>query len=167
MKLQRDVDWLRDLPLFQFFSEEQLQLMAFNCRHRNFEDGQMLFEKGDRALSAFVIIDGTVEIFGDAGKKPYGESPFGPGTLIGEAAMIVLSKRPASARAVGEVEAMEIPRSVFLRLLEEYPEIAEKIRLVMAERLTGFVTELTGIKLPEEPEPAAAETEAEPPKETS
>ena len=146
MTLQNNVDWLRDLPLFQFFSEEQLQLMAFNCRHRNFEDGQMLFEKDDRALSAFVVVSGSVELI-DEGKKLYGDSPFGPGTVIGEAAMIVLSKRPASARAVGDVEAMEIPRSVFLRLLEEYPEIAEKIRRVMAQRLSAFVTDLKGVEM--------------------
>jgi CRP-like cAMP-binding protein len=147
MTLQNNVDWLRDLPLFQFFGEEQLQLMAFNCRHRNFEDGQTLFEKDDRALSAFVVISGAVELIGDSGKKLYGDKPFGPGTVIGEAAMIVLSKRPASARAVGDVEAMEIPRSVFLKLLEEYPEIAEKIRRVMAERLAAFVADLKGVKL--------------------
>ena len=147
MTLQRNVDWLRDLPLFQFFSEEQLQLMAFNCRHRNFEDGQMLFEKDDRALSAFVVVSGAVDLIGGDGKKLHGEGPFGPGTVIGEAAMIVLSKRPASARAVGDVEAMEIPRSVFLRLLEEYPEIAEKIRRVMARRLAAFVADLKGVEM--------------------
>jgi CRP-like cAMP-binding protein len=147
MNLRRNVDWLRDLPLFQFFNEEQLQLMAFNCRDRNFEDGQILFETGDRALSAFVVVSGAVELIGDNGKKLYGDSPFGPGTVIGEAAMIVLSKRPAIARAVGDVQAMEIPRSVFLRLLEEYPEVAEKIRLVMAERLADFVADLSSVKL--------------------
>jgi len=162
MKLQNDVDWLRDLPLFQFFSEEQLQLMAFNCRHRNFADGHMLFEKGDRALSAFVIMSGVVELIDDDSSKLHETGPLGSGSVIGEAAMIVLSKRPASAKAVGDVEAMEIPRSVFLKVLEEYPEIADKIRRVMAERLGAFVTDLASIKtgLREETGSVSEETES-------
>jgi len=142
VNLHRDVGFLRGLPLFQFFGEDQLQLVAFNCSHRGYEDGQLLFKKGEQAASAFIIVSGAVEFVGETGRQLYGEGRFGPGTVIGEATMIVRSQRPAAARAVGEVEAMEIPRSVFLRVLREYPEIAEKIRRVMASRVGAFVAEL-------------------------
>lgn len=146
MNLHRDVAFLRSLPLFQFFGEDQLQLVAFNCNHRGYEDGQHLFKKGEQATSAFIIVSGAVELVNDTGRPLYGKDRFGPGTVLGEAAMIVRSERPAAALAVGEVEAMEIPRSVFLRVLREYPQIAEKIRRVMASRVGAFVTELKDVQ---------------------
>ena len=146
MNLHRDVGFLRGLPLFQFFSDDQLQLLAFNCSHRTYDDGQLLFRKDDQALSAFVIISGAVDLVGDSGGQLHGAGQFGPGTVIGEAATIVRTQRPASARAVGDVEAMEVPRSVFLRVLREYPEIADKIRQVMASRFGAFVTDLKAVQ---------------------
>jgi CRP-like cAMP-binding protein len=142
VNLHQDVDFLRGLPLFQFFTEDQLQLLAFNCNHRGYEDGQLLFKKGEQAVSAYIVVSGSVEFFADSGKLLYDGGRFGPGTVIGESAMIVRAERPAAARAVGDVEVMEIPRSVFLRVLREYPEIAEKIRRVMASRVGAFVTDL-------------------------
>ena len=143
MKLHRNVGWLRDLPLFQYFSEEQLQLMAFNCHHRTYEDGQFLFHKDEQGLSAFVVTSGTVELIDYDGSQLYGEDDMlGTGTMIGEVAMIVRSQRPASVRAAGQVEAIEIPRAAFHRVLEEYPEIAEKIRQMMAARVAALVTDL-------------------------
>jgi len=162
MKLHRDVRWLSSLPLFHDFTEEQLQLMAFNCRHRAYENGQYLFKKDEQAMSAFVIISGNVELVdeggdeggekdgGDGGGEKDGgqgksHGTVGPGTVLGDVAMIVRTQRLTSARAIDTVEAMEIPRSVFHRVLEEFPEIAERIRRAMAERIGAFVTDLKSV----------------------
>lgn len=145
MELHRDVRWLRELPLFCDFTEEQLQLMAFNSRHRTYEDGQFLFHKDEQAMSAFVIISGNVDLVDGIGGRSGEGSLLGPGAVIGDVAMIVRSQRLTSAYAVGAVEAMEIPRSVFHRVLEEFPEIAERIRRTMAAKISAFVTDLKAV----------------------
>lgn len=145
MNLQRDVSWLRELPMFCEFTDEQLQLMAFNCHHRTYVDGEFLFQKDEQAMSAFVIFSGNVDLVDSGGRQASRDGLLGPGAVIGDVAMIVRSHRLTSACAVGAVEAMEIPRSVFHRLLEEFPEIAERIRHAMAVKIGAFVTDLKAV----------------------
>ena len=59
-----------------------------------------------------------------AASKPAGEVIAGPGTLLGELALIAETKRPATATAHEPSTVIRISRSLFLKMLEGYPDAA-------------------------------------------
>ncbi len=50
------------------------------------------------------------------------------GDLLGETALIVTTKRPVTAIARQNCTVLRISRALFLRVLEEYPASAERLR---------------------------------------
>jgi len=52
----------------------------------------------------------------------------GPGTLLGELALLTETMRPVTATAVEPSTVIRIPRMLFLKMLEGYPEAALRLR---------------------------------------
>ncbi len=59
----------------------------------------------------------------------------GPGTLVGELALLTDMVCPATAIAKEPTVVIRISRSLFRKMLEGYPEAAVKLRDIMAARL--------------------------------
>ena len=62
MSLIEEVDLLRRIPLFSNVEPSKLKLMAFTSERLKFREGAELFHQGDMGDSAYIIIDGSVEI---------------------------------------------------------------------------------------------------------
>jgi CRP-like cAMP-binding protein len=145
MSLESDVRLLQRVPLLSEFSEDKLRLLAFSAENRSFRDGQRLFAAGDRAESAYVVGTGAVALYapGDA------ETPvetIGPGGLIGELSLIVDGERSFTAIAVGDVAAIQIRRPLFRRMLDEYPEVAQRLHARVAASLVETTRALLAVK---------------------
>ncbi|MBB3395734.1 MULTISPECIES: cyclic nucleotide-binding domain-containing protein [unclassified Rhizobium] len=128
MALNDDIRLLSQLPLFHGMSEDQLRLIAFGADRRVISAGQMLFREGSPAESAYVILSGGVELsrIGRDG-QPEIQSTVGPGTLLSELALITLVERKFTAVATEDTSIIRITRSLFHRLIEEYPDAARLI----------------------------------------
>lgn len=146
MNLERDAGFLRNLALFSGCDDEQLRLIAFNAEHRHYRDGQHLFRQGDAARSAFVILAGTVTLARQEAAAARGEDRYGPGTVLGETAVLAAGIRPASARADGPVECLEVSRAMFLRLMEEYPDVARALHARLSARTAALLDELGAMR---------------------
>lgn len=144
MSLESDVRLLADVPLLSEFSEDKLRLLAFSAENRHFRSGQRLFSAGDRADSGFVVASGTVALYAPGEEEPLDVA--GPGRLIGEVALIVEGERPATAVALGEVDVIQIRRPLFRRMLDEYPDVAERLQARFAARLTETTRALMAVK---------------------
>ena len=70
----------------------------------------------------------------------------GPGTLIGELALLTDTVCGATAIAKGPTVVVRISRSLFRKMLEGYPAAAQKMRDMVAERVDGYARELGGVK---------------------
>src|SRR6185369_18020830 len=70
----------------------------------------------------------------------------GPGTLLGELALIAETRRPATATAREPSTVIRISRSLFLKMLEGYPEAADILRDQIAARARHAVAEMTDIR---------------------
>lgn len=133
MSLETDIDRLARVPILSAMNHEALRLLAFAAESCSFQPGEVLFTEGDTAECGFLIISGTVAISGAAASKD-GRS-LGPGSLLGEQAMLAATRRPATARAETAVLAMKISRSLLARVLQEYPANAVAIRRRWAGKL--------------------------------
>ena len=136
MTLERDIDLLKSVPFFDGIPPEPMKLIAFSADARDLTDKARLFSAGDDAEGGMVVIDGRIDLVDERGAAPKVRERLGPGALIGELALIVETVRPVAAVSVGRSRVLMVRRSLFRRMLDEYPEIAVTLRDRIADRLT-------------------------------
>lgn len=144
MSLETDVQLLARVPMLSEFSEDKLRLLAFSAENRSYRDGQQLFAAGDRADAGFVVAEGEVALTGPGGPEPVEVA--GPGSLVGELALMVEGERAFTATARGAVEVIVIRRPLFRRMLEEYPDVARGMYARMSARLAETTAALMRVR---------------------
>jgi CRP/FNR family transcriptional regulator, cyclic AMP receptor protein len=93
--------------------------------------GDFLFREGDRGEKVYVLLEGEMEILlGDLVLENAG-----PGTLIGEMALIDDSPRTANAVAKTSCRLAEIDRRRFHFLVQQTPHFATHVMKTLADRL--------------------------------
>ena len=65
MDVFQEAEMLRRVPFFGGLDSAKLKLLAFTSRALKFAPGEDLMRKGDSADSAYVILEGEVEIMGE------------------------------------------------------------------------------------------------------
>lgn len=146
MSLDRDIALLSRIPIFGALGSEHLRLLAFSAVRRELATDEVLFEAGQTAQSGFVVVSGEVALVEAGGRKQKVEAICEPGSLIGELALFIDTKRPATAKATRHSEVLEINRLLFSRMLNEYPHLAIRLRALLSERLTATVGELARVR---------------------
>jgi CRP-like cAMP-binding protein len=146
MSLDGDIALLKRVPLFGGLPTEQLRLIAFSAVRLDLLAGQVLFRAGDRAMSGYVVSSGTLELSVKEGDKSNLLAKCEAGSLVGEIALFVETRRPATATATAPAQVLEIDRKLISRMLNEYPHIAVSLRATLAERLTATVSELGRVR---------------------
>jgi CRP-like cAMP-binding protein len=127
MSLAQDITILKQIPMLSDFQDDQLRLLAFSAESMDYQNGQRLFDQGERADGGLVITSGTVSL------QTKNENGFdevdrvGAGTLLGETALLAECKRPCRAEAVEGVRVIRIRRALFKRMIQEYPELAQRL----------------------------------------
>lgn len=128
---------LRRVPFFGGLDSAKLKLLAFTSRALKFAPGEALMRKGESADSAYVILDGEVEIVGETSAGEFVVAVVGPNNLQGEMGVITNAPRGATVRAKSAVRALRISGDVFLRLITENPECALDVMRQLSARVTA------------------------------
>jgi len=145
MSIEDDVVLLERVPTLRLLGSAALRMVAIGSEQRDIIRGDLLFKQGDDADSGFVVQRGAFRIDDGAGA----ETTAGPGTLIGELALVVPMKRPASATALEYSSVVRITRSLFQRVLESDPAAAVRLRDEFAVRSSQIASDIliAGAKL--------------------
>jgi CRP-like cAMP-binding protein len=146
MSLDADIALLKRIPLFGELPTEQLRLIAFSAVRLELLAGQVLFRHGDRAMSGYVVSGGSIELSVRDGDRKDVVATCEPGSLIGEIALFIETKRPATATATVPAQVLEIDRKLITRMLNEYPQIALGLRSTLSDRLKATVSELGRVR---------------------
>ncbi len=141
MRLDDVIEMLKAIPLFGSVDPEALRLLAFSGVRKQFRAGDILFRRGERADSGYLIVSGEVVLdpADDGSPSPY---VFGPGTLIGQLAMFTPLERPATAITRDPVVALVFSRDLMLKVLDAHPESAAVLRDVLAGQVRGLSAKL-------------------------
>ncbi len=140
MALDDDIRILAGVRLFEGFTAEQLRLLAFGAERLALPAGRRLFRQDDAADCAYVVTEGRIGLFYEDGAHRVDVASVGPGTLVGELALIADTRRLTGGEASTDSELLRIDRRVFRRILEEYPDSA----LALHQRITADFTRLVG-----------------------
>lgn len=139
MALADDIRLLSQVPLFQGLDADQLRLIAFGAERRAIAIGQELFREKSPAESAFVVAKGQLELLtADRAGNIAPHKIAGPGTLLSELALVTMVERKYTAVAMEDCEVLKISRSLFHRLLEEYPQVGRMIEARIRDNLVGL-----------------------------
>ena len=142
MSLADDIALLSSVPLFDDLDDDALRLIAFGAEHRHFRPGETVFRESAVADAGFVVASGTVVLARGYEDPPKIVGAYGPGTLIGEMALITDTRRPATARAETEVDLLRIGRPLFRRLLEEYPRFTAGLEARLRDRFLQMTRQI-------------------------
>ena len=147
MSLDADIVLLKRVPLFAELPSEQLRLIAFSAVRLDLVPGQVLFRAGAKAGSGYVVSTGKIELTPGPEKGEKKDAMIcEPGALIGEVALFIETRRPATATATTASQVIEIDRKLILRMLGEFPNLAVRMRAILADRLSATVFDLGRVR---------------------
>jgi len=97
--------------------------------------GDNLFHQGDAADRIYVVVTGRLEVVLERADGVQHIARVAKGAVIGEIGLIAGGTRSATVRAVTACELVSIEAEAFLRLLADYPEVAESLATAATSRL--------------------------------
>jgi len=145
MALEDDIAFFEQVPTFAVLGKQALRILAIGAEARNLQSGAVLFYAGELADGGYVVQEGSLLL--EPGTLSEGkEITVGPGTLVGELALLTDTVCSATAIAKEPTVVIRISRSLFRKMLEGYPAAAKQLRDMMAERVDNWTRELSGVK---------------------
>jgi CRP/FNR family transcriptional regulator, cyclic AMP receptor protein len=103
MTLPKDVEVLRNIPLFAKVEPAKLKLLALTSERLEYLSGDELFHQGDYGDAAYIILDGKADILVDSPKGAIKVATLGK-NIIGEIAILCDVPRTATVVAHGDLE---------------------------------------------------------------
>jgi len=145
MSLEDDIAFFDQVPTLTVLGKQALRILAIGAETRRLQSGAVLFYAGELADGGYVVQEGSLLL--EPGMLSEGKEVIvGPGTLVGELALLTDMVCPATAIAKEPTVVIRISRSLFRKMLEGYPAAAVKLRDVMAERVDGWTREMGAVK---------------------
>jgi len=142
MSIEDDIAILQQVPMLRQLGEGALRSLAIASESYVMGTGEVLFAAGDTADGAYVIQDGSMSLRPERGD----ELVAGAGTLLGEAALLAQTRRPATATAREPCSLLRISRSTFLKILDSYPDAALRLRDVIAARSDQWTRDVENVR---------------------
>jgi CRP/FNR family transcriptional regulator, cyclic AMP receptor protein len=135
VSLREEVDLLQRIPLFANVEASKLKLLAFTSERIAFEAGQVLFRQGDAGDAAYIIIEGEAEVLVNGASGPIQVAVLGRNDIVGEIAILCDVPRTATIKARRRLVCLRISKELFLRLINEFPQIAVAVVRELASRV--------------------------------
>jgi len=142
LDLAEETDLLRKIPMFAKMETSRLKLLAFASEIVSFQHGDIVFNSGDSADYAYVIMDGAVDIITETDSGPVITDTLRQNQLIGELGLLNNTPRIATLIANGDLQAMKITAEMFFRILRENSEVALDVIRMLSDKLTRSHTQV-------------------------
>lgn len=139
---------LGEAAFFARLSPEALLACASEFREQRFEQGQMLFSRGDTGDQLILVGEGRVRlaVTTEDGRE-LSVRHATRGELLGEIAVLDGGERSADAVALTAVVAYGLRRAPFEQLVARYPALSAGIIAFLCRRLRQTTDQLEGIAL--------------------
>lgn len=123
------IDIFRQVPL------AELENLSRAIETTRYEDGAMLFDKGDDGDAMYLIESGTIVIYSlDHTQREKHLRTFQPGQVVGDFSVLDGEKRSARARAGGVLSVLVLRREVFQMFIQSRPQVILAVLTVLADR---------------------------------
>jgi len=133
MAIEDDINFFEKVPTLSMLGRGALRILAIGAESRYVHSGETLFAVGDDADGGYVVQEGSFRL-SPRGGDTVRSIRVGVGTLLGELALFTETTRPVTATALEPSTVLCIPRPLFLKMLEGYPDAAFRLREILAKR---------------------------------
>ena len=144
MTIEDDIVFLERVPILHRLGGGALRILAIGAESYSVQAGQLLFAAGDAADCAYIIQQGSFDLYPEHARER--AAVIGPGTLLGETALLSETRRPATATAREDSTVVRISRTMFLKMLESYPDAAQRVRDLIAERANQWASDMDRVR---------------------
>jgi len=144
MTIEDDIAVLERVPILCRLGVPALRILAIGAENRQLAPGQVLFAAGEVADGAYIVQRGAIALQPERAADR--EVIAGPGTLLGESALLAETRRPATATALEDTTVMRLSRGLFLKMLEGYPDAARRMHEVIAARADQWAREIENVR---------------------
>lgn len=161
-------DQLRKAPLLSDLDERELSQIVGCFSLVSIPEGETLYSEGEPAKSACFLIEGELEAFTalpGGGETRVGS--IGPGSMIGEMALMAGGSRTATVRAKSDAAALMVSCTFFQASLDQLSvpayKILRRVTQGLSERLSGLHNRIIAYWTGDHAPPASPEAEVEDP----
>lgn len=140
---------LRQTPLFDGLSEQDLAELLSAATAERFGNGHVLFQPGQIPDRLFVVLEGHVEVVtGDeASDQRRIVEIVGPGTVLGDADILARKPSRFGAMVLGQADLLCVPAGPFVEHLNERFDLVVRMMGSLSFRLRTLVRQVAELKL--------------------
>lgn len=141
-------EFLKRLPLFSDFTQDELALVAGGTTEVHVARGQPIFRRGDMCHGFFTVVYGQVKLsFVSAQGNEKIVEMIGPGYSFGEAVMFMERPYILNANALADTLLLHISKTAVFDELERNPVFARRMLAGMSRRLHGLISDVESYSL--------------------
>lgn len=131
------VEQLKNIPLFAFVAEEDLELIAEKLELEYHPTDSIIINEGESGDCLYLIKTGRVKVFATSQdtNQEIILSYLDSGDHFGEMSLISGEPRSASIKAITDIEAWSLNRTVFDQLIMNNPNITLTLTHLLTQRL--------------------------------
>ena len=114
-------------PLFRGFTVDGAHMLLDSGEVKELSPGVMLITEGDGATFVLLVLAGKLEVFVERDGRDLVLNEAGPGTILGELAVLCGIPRSASVRAIEDSAILQWSAAAFRSLLLQNVSLSERI----------------------------------------
>jgi NTE family protein len=126
---------LRAIPFFRNLPAGALDAVAAHLQPEQHKRGEVVFREGDPGETMYLVVSGQVEVLAGADQAPL--AALGPGSFVGELAVLLGEPRSATLRVVADTWLWALHRRDLDTLLTEHPVIGVELSRELGRRLVA------------------------------
>jgi NTE family protein len=126
---------LRAIPFFRNLPAGALEAVASQLQHEHHVRGDVIFREGEPGETMYLVVSGQVEVLAGADQAPL--AALGPGSFVGELALLLGEPRSATLRVVADTMLWSLHRPDLDVLLTEHPVIGVELSRELGRRLVA------------------------------
>lgn len=145
---------LQQTPVFGGLSAHSLERLIAASQTVGLPAGSLFMREGELGDKVYVLEQGRVEILKNVGEEQRRLKELGPGDCFGEMALLDISPRSATVRALEDCRALEIPAAALYQLYGEDLAQFSLLSLNMGREVSRRLRETENLLGPDSPRKA-------------
>lgn len=137
---------LAGADFFDVCTDEERRMLAFASERKRYPAGSVILESGEVPDGAQVLISGSISITPDGAGEPNPMVVSQPGAVVSLVSLVVERPRRVTVKAISIVETLLVPRSSFMKLANQSPQLAARAAGRIRRDLVSFVSAVAPMK---------------------
>ena len=140
--LKETLNKVRRIEFFSDFTDIELVRLLKICHTRKYQDGDMIFNEGEKGDRLYVLIMGQVEIIKHREQGFETLATLNPGDCFGEMALVDQEPRSADARAKGDAMIIEVNDQIINDINDILAlKLFRKIAILVTKKLRTYTSQ--------------------------